>query len=589
MSGEIEFPFDIKGFTKKVNQMSDALSSIGKKVETFGKSVEKHIIGGLTKGLALVGGLVKGFQSITKNMPELTQAFKLASEIVTKEFFFPIRQMVMPYLQKMLDWVRDHRAMFAKWGTLVAQVLRTVIDVAKILWDTMKGIIDTVTGALQKGLNTSFKSLDEFMNVLALKLTVVAMLVGDAMKNLLSAVSPVLEYVIEKGLELADSLAPKIGQTVERLMDTLKKLVTQFGEIGKAWLETNEDGNSLITILNTLYDIFDKVLTMGEDAVTSFVEGISPHLINLVTPVQKLVNAFDDLTDAIMGEDDKNVKRAFTWLGDTAGKWLTKAVNGLTAVIQSATPWVDTYLNKIGGIVSKVEGYIEDLIDSLGELAMSWLTPNENGSSFYTILDKIFNICDKLVTIIGSALSGLFEGLSTSLTEIMTPIDTLLGAFDEMIGKVSGNSGSVKSAFKTLGEFLGGTFTFVLSTVALAVDTLISGIVILAEAVAGLIEWGSNPFGGVPQSWKDLKQTWSNYTDRVSTYSATAEHGVKTALFGSDYSTTTNNNTAKIEAPIYVQTTVNTNNPEEVTQVIVETTGNAVADRILRTYGAGGW
>ena len=102
--GEIEFPFSIKGFTKQVEKMSDSVGKVEKKMDSFGKTMTKSVAKGVTSVVAKIGLLIKGFQSVMKNMPEIGQAFKIASSIMTKEFFFQIRQFIMPYLQKMHDW-----------------------------------------------------------------------------------------------------------------------------------------------------------------------------------------------------------------------------------------------------------------------------------------------------------------------------------------------------------------------------------------------------------------------------------------------------------------------------------------------------
>ena len=173
MEDEVKFPFDVKGFQKAVDQMSKSISSMETKLNKFGGTMQKSVSKGIMSATAKIGLLVKGFKSVMKNMPEIGQAFKIAGDIMSKEFFFPIRQQIMPYLQKMLDWVRDHRTLFAKWGQAVADVLKIVIDVGKTLWNTLKDVVEILTNSLQKGLGTSFKSLDEFISVLQVKIAFV--------------------------------------------------------------------------------------------------------------------------------------------------------------------------------------------------------------------------------------------------------------------------------------------------------------------------------------------------------------------------------------------------------------------------------
>lgn len=317
---EVEFPFDIKGFQKAVNQMSKSVSSIETKLSKFGNTMQKSVSKGIMFATTKIGLLVKGFKSMMKNVPEIGQSFKMASDIMNKEFFFPIRQQIMPYLQKMLDWVRDHRALFAKWGQAVADVLKTVIDVGKTLWNTLKDVVEILTNSLQKGLGTSFKSLDEFISVLQVKMSFVTLLIGDVIKEMFNKISPTFEFIIEKGSEILDF----------------------FTSLVSSWLSLNDNGDSLVTVLDKVYGVFDRIVHIIGNALSGFFEGLVEPLKNLMTPLDYVAESFARLLD-IFGEDDgSGLRSAFKWLGNFTGGVLMVVFEELAWAIDTIVVGIQT-------------------------------------------------------------------------------------------------------------------------------------------------------------------------------------------------------------------------------------------------------
>lgn len=320
MEDEAKFPFDVKGFKKAVDQMSKSISSIEPKLNKFGNTMQKSVSKGIMSATAKIGLLVKGFKSIMKNMPEIGQSFKIAGDIISKEFFFPIRQQIIPYLQKMLDWVRDHRALFAKWGQAVADVMEIVIDVGKTLWNTLKGIVEILTNSLQKGLGTSFKSLDEFVSVLQVKIAFVTLLIGDVIKEMFNKMSPTFEFIIEKGSEILDF----------------------FTSLVSSWLSLNDNGDSLVTVLDKIYDVFDRIVHIIGNALVGFFEGLVEPLKNLMTPLDNVVESFTRLLD-VFGEDDgSGLRNAFKWLGNFTGGALIVVFEELAWAIDTIVVGIQT-------------------------------------------------------------------------------------------------------------------------------------------------------------------------------------------------------------------------------------------------------
>lgn len=331
MQGEIEFPFDISSFMNKAKQMEQSVASISKKMDGFGKVMTNSVTKGIVGAVAKIGLLVGAFKTVMKNIPEIGQTFKMASEIISKEFFFPIKQMLMPYLQKILDWTRDHRAMFAKWGNSVAQVIKVVINVGKELWKTFKNVANILINTLQKGLGTSFKSIDEFINVLSVKVSVITILLGDMITSLYDTIAPVFEYIIKTGAEI----------------------LKFFGDLLGSWLELNENGDSLSTVFGKLYDVFDKIVHIIGDSLAGFIEGLFDPLKKIMTPLDNVAESFQRLL-SIFGEgDNSKLRGAFKWLGGFVGNTLLVAFEALAVAIDTIVTGIMT-LAQSGNVIKDI-------------------------------------------------------------------------------------------------------------------------------------------------------------------------------------------------------------------------------------------
>ena len=320
MEDEARFPFDVKGFQKAVNQMSESISTMETKLNKFGSTMQKSVSKGIMFATVKIGLLIKGFKSMMKNMPEIGQAFKIAGDIVNKEFFFPIRQQIMPYLQKMLDWTRDHRALFAKWGQAVADILKTVIDVGKTLWNTLKDVVEILTNSLQRGFGTSFKSLDEFVSVLQVKIAFVTLLIGDAVKAMVEKIAPTFEYIVEKGSEILGF----------------------FASLASSWLTLNGNGDSLVTVLDKVYQVFDKIVHVIGDSLAGFFEGLTPPLKNLMTPLDNIIDSFLRLSNVFGEDDNSGLRSVFKWLGSFTGNALVIAFEELAWAIDTVVVGIQT-------------------------------------------------------------------------------------------------------------------------------------------------------------------------------------------------------------------------------------------------------
>lgn len=294
------FNFDVNPFLRGVQKIGEGMDRIQNNAKKFGDTVTNSIGKGINGLIVKVGLLFAAFKSVgavLKEMPEIGQAFGIAKDVFLKNLLWPLRQQVMPMLQKMLDWTRDNRARFAQWGVSVANVFRSVVVVARTLWDVMKSLVDTVGGAFQRAFRTNFKSFDEFVNVLSFKVSAVIVYLGMLAKSLVKDMTPAFDWIINVG----------------------SQVIGFFADLVSVWTNANKQGDSLFTVMDKLKTTFGIIGNFIDNAVKGFREGFIPAVADMMTPLSNLVEQFNRILTLLGLNDGDGVRGAFKALGSFLG------------------------------------------------------------------------------------------------------------------------------------------------------------------------------------------------------------------------------------------------------------------------------
>src|SRR5512137_606949 len=317
------FNFDVNPFLRGVQKIGEGMDRIQNNAKKFGDTVTNSIGKGINGLIVKIGLLFAAFKSVgavLKEMPEVGQAFGIAKDVFLKNLLWPLRQQVMPMLQKMLDWVRDNRARFVQWGVTVANVFRSVVSVARTLWDVMKSLVDTVGGAFQRAFKTNFKSFDEFVNVLSFKVSAVIVYLGMLAKDLVKDFTPAFDWIMRVG-----------GEVVGFFLDLIK-----------VWTRSNEQGASLFTVMDKLKETFRLIGNFVENAVKGFRDGIVPAISNAMTPIDSFFGTLNRLLGLIGLDDSKGIRGAFSALGYILGTALVGSLATVATIFDSLVTAIGT-------------------------------------------------------------------------------------------------------------------------------------------------------------------------------------------------------------------------------------------------------
>ena len=376
MADDVAFTFDPNPILSGIKRVSDGMGSM-----------TKSITSGILKAASILGVLAlafKGIKSTLREMPEIGEAFGIAKDVFMKNFLWPLRQAVMPLLQKMLDWVRDNRTAFIKWGRVVANIFQSVVMFLGRVIETAKLMFESIGRVFDKIFGGSLGKLDEIVNILLFKIASAVEFIGIAIQpvfawmeqlvmtfmpkiidlfntiwgflsRLVSEVGPPLvdlfQRVIIGALDSIVSLLDGFFSNIGGIEISIGNIVGWFKQLIDNLLTANERGDSLLNVFETIGGFAADIFKWIADMVDKFMSGFVPAVRNIATPLQNIVDnvkeIFNDLfggTEAISGWE-----KIFKDIGSTLGDAVMKTLQLIALTIKAigiGIQWVLIQLDK---------------------------------------------------------------------------------------------------------------------------------------------------------------------------------------------------------------------------------------------------
>lgn len=373
MAADVAFTFDPAPIVAGVDSINRRMNAMTKSFGASAKDLTKSVTRGILKATAVVGGLIamfKGVRSaVRENMPEIGQAFEIVKNTFFKQFFWPIRKELMPLLQRLLDWTRDNRARFVKWGQTIVNIFKTVITIAKQMVSWARTMFEQITASFGRLFGDQVNSLQEALDLLSFKASAVAIFLGMIAQQVIDWFSEIVDkwgtplvdlfsgLVVQSGLigaawELLKSAIDGIiavgggflSGLAERAKDVGKNLVGIFNNIKaiwEAWTTPTAGGNSLVTVAKTLGGLVGDIFATVTSIIKAFTGGFLEGARALMDPLQDIVDAMRAIWNTVFGGE--GLEHFFRNLGRWVGEGLTGAFQLLADVLKA----VDKTIEKI--------------------------------------------------------------------------------------------------------------------------------------------------------------------------------------------------------------------------------------------------
>lgn len=246
-ASDVAFTFDPMPVLNGVKRIDQGMGNLSRSFSKSAKGMSNAVAAGMVKATAFVGtlvGAVMGLRNIFRRMPEFGQVFKIAGDIFFRNFLFPIRKELMPLLQQLLDWVRDNRALFVRWGAVVARVIRGVVKAVRFLID----LLQTIGKKLLQWMGMD--SLAEFINILSFKIATIAI----GIKILAQSVGTFIKGIWDRAGGEATRLITNLWDTLVMVGEDILVWVAKFT---KGFAETFDLGGTIETVVKVYGDLVE--------------------------------------------------------------------------------------------------------------------------------------------------------------------------------------------------------------------------------------------------------------------------------------------------------------------------------------------
>lgn len=415
----------------------------------------------LTK-LVAAWGLLKGGIASAKaallGMPEIGRTFKIAGDIMLRNFLQPIRQTLLPLLNKVLTWVKDNRARFVEWGSLVLNVIEAVIGVVKQFIEVLKKVFESFTEVLEGTLGQFTQSFADTMRVIITKIAATFIFILILLEPLFKVIGKLLAFIVI-GFR---GLFAGIGDNIKFVLGPLQDLIQALADMFETILGGKDGAMAFFEFMRRIGRIIALVFANVVNGIVAVVKWITKFIEGFkegFSAVEGIGDAFDELIDAFEDYiktikevifENEAIVSIFRFIGKVLGfvigLFIKLVVKVFTIYIKSIT-WLIKNLPK--------------LIKLIGQgLKNAFKVVGSAIDGVIKFFQNFFSKAVKIITKVKNFFTGIWKGIA----------NTAKKAFDSILRSIKSVFNAVESLFFKITDFLGITDRASDKTAALAKD-----------------------------------------------------------------------------------------------------------------------
>lgn len=360
MDSGATFTFDTKPFMQSLKNMDMALGRSVQSMKGLGSQITKSVgsaVTGVLGKIATLGVAFLGVKQAMQAMPVVGQSLSVMKDIFMKNFFWPLQKEIMPLLQKMLAWFTSNRATFVRWGGVLVNIFRSVMDIGRRVYEMLKQVTSVISGAMKEAFG--FSKMDEFINTLMLKVHFVILYITKLVSGVLGSVPQLFEFLIKNGTQVLNTVIKWVKDIVQAvqeaglvtaLFEAIGKAIEAIIKIGTSALDgvvrfltdiviIGKDGSNLSSLLDTLGDMW----TMMGNIVSSAFDGFWDGLLSTMTDLMPVLNIIADIfKTTLSGANLGSIGKGFEGIGKILGGTLIIALRILGTALSAVVQVLDT-------------------------------------------------------------------------------------------------------------------------------------------------------------------------------------------------------------------------------------------------------
>ena len=334
-SDDVVMTMNVTQFETSLSKVLSGFMKMDSAVKTSDASQKKSVSGMsswmIAKGnmiASAITGIMKGAVGlVNRHIPEIGRAFEISREIIGRNLLWPLRKELLPLLQGLLNWVRDHRIMFVQMGSIIVGVFRTLktivggfIDIVKDIWHRLASGIEAIFGK-------TTQSVTEIINLVLFKISSMAIFIMELVGPIFSWVAD--QLVILSGL--VTDFVRGVVSSVGDLSTNLEDIINIFKDLADVIGLSNEGAH----VLGKTFKVLGEIVGM---TVKPLLSAVAEVLSGVVTAIDTMVTTVKWAYAKLKG-DDAGAKNAM----DEADRRFRKRME------QSRMRWNDVAQNTVTG------------------------------------------------------------------------------------------------------------------------------------------------------------------------------------------------------------------------------------------------
>jgi phage-related protein len=207
-------------------------------------------------------------------LPEVSKAFGMAGDVITRNLFWPLRKEIVPLLQKMLDWVRDHRAMFVQWGNVLVNIFRTIKTIVMGFIEILQHMWERLSAGLERIFGKTTNTVSQTINLILFKITAVFIFVKSLME-------PFIDFMVDgflKIIEYVKAFATGFMEGLANIGSTLGEAMKSFRGLYDVIHNLLGDGNALVNVFKLLGNVIGGTVRWAIIGLSTMIDGLAERI-----------------------------------------------------------------------------------------------------------------------------------------------------------------------------------------------------------------------------------------------------------------------------------------------------------------------
>lgn len=285
---DITLTFNPNMFLSSLEKITMGLETITNKFDAFadsGKKTSQKVdvsTKSMVKGFVLLKGVLGGIQGALRKIPEIGRTFSIVGDIISRNLLWPLRQQLIPELQKMLDWVRDNRMMFVRWGNVVRNVFIVIKNIVSGVMNIIKKFWESFSQSVERVFGKTTQRMTDLANLLVFKIAAVVNFLFITLEPIASFIGRIFGVMLESAKAFIEGLMNGLGD----LGPELSELVDMFSRIASLISGTGVKVSTLTGAFKILGNIIGAVVGPAIRSIVQLLDSVIAGVEIAVNRVQ---------------------------------------------------------------------------------------------------------------------------------------------------------------------------------------------------------------------------------------------------------------------------------------------------------------